>query len=172
MTTTYRPKQAADLANVSTTTLYNYGRELAEYLSNGANPPKGTARSYTPQDVKTLAFAAEMLRVGTATYEDVRAALASGELEDWEYSPVGEGEATTTAAEGEASAQLVPASMVAAYRAMLEDSQRREETAQEKLDAAELEIRMLQRELGTAQGQVLELRKISRPWWQRWFWND
>jgi len=162
MPTRYRPKQVADSVGISVTTLYNYGRELAEFLSGGANPPKGQTRTYTPQDMKVIAFASQMLREENATYHEVRQALAGVDLKDFTWSVPEEEPPTEPAAEAET--QLVPASLVAAYRTMLEEVKQREQDSQQKIEELQQEINMLQREIGTIQGQLLETR---RPWWKR-----
>jgi DNA-binding transcriptional MerR regulator len=74
----YTTKQTADAAGTSSSSIRNYTRAWAEFLSPGANPPAGEQRQYTPEDVAVMATIAA-LRSRMATAEQIRDALESGE---------------------------------------------------------------------------------------------
>jgi DNA-binding transcriptional MerR regulator len=74
----FTPKQVADSLNISATTIRNYSRLWAEYLSPSANPESGQARLYTEDDIAVMATIVA-LRDNQATTDQVRAALDAGE---------------------------------------------------------------------------------------------
>lgn len=66
---------------VSRQTISNWCREFARFLSPTANPPIGAQRRFTDDDLKVFAVVHRQKRSGL-TYEEISAALASGERED------------------------------------------------------------------------------------------
>jgi len=63
-------------------TVRRWTKDYSEFLSPGANPPKGEIRSYTNEDGQVIALIATM-RKSNKPYEAIRAALASGIREQW-----------------------------------------------------------------------------------------
>ena len=72
------PKQVADGLNLSSTTIRNYSRLWADYLSPSANPEAGQPRLYTQDDLAVMGTIAA-LRDNQATTDQVRAALDEGQ---------------------------------------------------------------------------------------------
>lgn len=68
----------AGILRVSPQTVRTWVGEFSTYLSPQATPPKGQARTFSPEDVSVLALVATM-RENLAPYEAIHAALASGE---------------------------------------------------------------------------------------------
>jgi DNA-binding transcriptional MerR regulator len=66
---------------VSRQTVSNWCHEFARFLSPTANPPLGAQRRFTDDDLKVFAVVHRQKR-GGLTYEEISAALASGERED------------------------------------------------------------------------------------------
>lgn len=63
-------------------TIRNWAREFADYLSPTANPPAGQERQFTIQDGQVFALIASM-RQNNAGYEAIHAVLSSGERGLW-----------------------------------------------------------------------------------------
>lgn len=68
--------------DVSRNTVKNWGTEYADYLSEHANPEPGKTRQYTLDDACVLSLVAAM-RSDNASYEEIAAALASGDRGMW-----------------------------------------------------------------------------------------
>ena len=84
----YTVMQAARSANVSGTTIRNWSRMYADYLSPSANPSAGTPREYTPEDLAVFSTIA-VLRDQLQETEAIRAALDEGQrLEPLHPPPV------------------------------------------------------------------------------------
>lgn len=62
-------------------TIRAWAEEFVRYLSPTANPGKGRGRSFTLEDMQVLALVADM-KDRSATYEDIHAALQSGQRGD------------------------------------------------------------------------------------------
>ena len=71
-------RQVARHIGASDSTVRNWSREFADYLSELANPAPGQPRQFTAADVATLATVAVM-RQQLVGVEDIRAALDRGE---------------------------------------------------------------------------------------------
>jgi len=69
--------QVARYANASGTTIRNWTAEYADYLSAHANPPKGTERRFTPEDIDVLLTVAVM-REQLQHHDAIRRALNDG----------------------------------------------------------------------------------------------
>jgi DNA-binding transcriptional MerR regulator len=72
----YTPDQAAQLIGASPSTVRNWCKQHADALSHGCNPPAGSQRRLTEQDVAILQQIAAMRAAGQSV-EDIRIALAS-----------------------------------------------------------------------------------------------
>lgn len=74
----YNVTQAARSADVSGTTIRNWSRLYADYLSPAANPPAGTPREYTAADLSVFSTIA-VLRSQLVEADQIRARLDAGE---------------------------------------------------------------------------------------------
>lgn len=63
---------------ISRQTISNWCKEFAEYLSVTANPPNGSHRRFTQEDLNILALISSMKEMG-GTYEDIHASLRIGQ---------------------------------------------------------------------------------------------
>lgn len=90
-------KEIATSLQVSSNTIRaQWGREFADYLSPGANPPKGHKRKYNQDDLDVFATIAT-LRNQEKSYEDIHQALADGtRLRPDAFIEVGEHNQTLT----------------------------------------------------------------------------
>jgi len=71
-----------DAYDVQPNTIRTWTSTFAEFLSDGANPPKGEHRSYTDDDGRVIDLIATM-RNEQKSYEEIRAALAEGDRGQW-----------------------------------------------------------------------------------------
>jgi excisionase family DNA binding protein len=76
----YTTGTVASLLRVSRETIRTWSDEFMGNLSAYASPGDGKHRQFSDEDVKVLAFVAQMKRMGR-TYEEVHSALNSGEWE-------------------------------------------------------------------------------------------
>lgn len=74
----YTTQHIQALFNVSHQTVKNWVAEFATYLSPSATPESGRARQFTEEDLRVLALVSEM-KTRSATYEDIHAALQTGQ---------------------------------------------------------------------------------------------
>lgn len=74
--------KVARALDTTRSTIRNWAREFADYLSPTANPPAGQERKFTDQDGQVFALVAAM-RQNNAGYETIHAALSSGERGLW-----------------------------------------------------------------------------------------
>ena len=74
----YTVTQAARSANVSTTSIRNWAKLYADFLSPSANPPAGTPREFTAADLSVFTTVAVM-RAQLVEPEAISAALDAGE---------------------------------------------------------------------------------------------
>jgi DNA-binding transcriptional MerR regulator len=72
-------KQAYD---VQPNTIRQWSKTFEDFLTPGANPPKGETRRYSDDDGQVLALVAAM-RKDHKPYEAIRAALADGDRGQW-----------------------------------------------------------------------------------------
>jgi len=68
--------------DVQPNTIRQWSKTFGDFLAPGANPPKGEIRNYSNEDAQVIALIATM-RQDRASYETIRAALASGIREQW-----------------------------------------------------------------------------------------
>ena len=71
-------KDIATRFNVSRETIRIWAKEFANYLSPGANPSKGNQRNFSADDLPIFALISDLKGQGQ-TYEDIHAALSSGQ---------------------------------------------------------------------------------------------
>lgn len=171
----YTPKAAAAMLGVSVAALRKYADIYARHLSTEATT---TPRTFTPDDMRLFAYVTQATALGR-NHGAILAGLAPGgddaaafAVFAWGAPDDAPGDDADQAA---ASTALVPAAMLQAARALLEDAQRREREAQARAadaaaqadaDARALRDRIatLERELGRAEGELAARR---RPWWAR-----
>lgn len=160
----YYPADVVNQTGVSASTLRNYTKHYVGYLTAAATPGEGQKRVFTEQDLKLVAFIKQKTskRGEGLSHEAVKAAIDRGELEDFELPSKSTGETDTALATAENSSALM---------LLIEQLREREENYRQRDEEQQLEIVALQRELGTAQGRMLELEKqnkrLSRPWWKK-----
>ena len=165
----YSVKEASALTGIARPTLRTYTVKYARHLSTEATPEPGKERRFTEADLRLLAFVYQYTDAGE-THEQVIDRLAAGELERfaWSLPDSPESPPSDVDAPESASTALVPIERYAAVQTLLQDAQRREREALDKLAAAEGELRRLERELGAAQGR-LSAQYRAPTWWRRLF---
>jgi len=67
---------------VQPNTIRQWASHFSDFLSPGANPPKGQRRQFNYDDAEVIALIADM-RTRYESYESIRAALAAGDLGQW-----------------------------------------------------------------------------------------
>jgi DNA-binding transcriptional MerR regulator len=82
----YSSKHLELIYNVSHETVRRWAEEFAEFLSVTANPGKGKHRIFTDEDMQVLSLVAEY-KDRNSTYEDIHAALRSGQRGDMPTLP-------------------------------------------------------------------------------------
>ncbi len=75
---TYSTSKAADLANISASSVRLYTDKFGEFMSPGATPPKGKARLFNDDDVAVMAFVTKCKADGQ-TDGEIKARLDNGE---------------------------------------------------------------------------------------------
>ena len=152
----YTTQHIQSLFGISHQTVKNWCKEFGDVLSPTARPESNKQRIFTDSDVMVFAKAHEMLKQGK-NYADVRAALAAGQR----------GQIPDT------SLELMPAPVSGQVLALREtltvlqeenrrlqsalDEQRgRDKLLEEKLAAAEAEIKLLNREIGRLEAKGSE----------------
>jgi len=131
---------------VTPSTVRNYTRAFADYLSPGARPDQGQ-RTFTDRDIRVLQAAKSFLDQGQ-TYAQVGDNLAASDLED--LPPVSEPEPSTSTA-------LVP---LATIQALTQRHDQELARVLEERDELLQEVRELHHRIG-------ELEAQARPWWRR-----
>lgn len=181
---TYTPSEAAKATGVSVSSVRNYSRRYAGHFSEGANPGEGQARSYTYEDLRTVAFIAECTGRGE-NYEDIGKRLDTGEQDDFPFNVVyeeepysSEDQAGPDPATATAIVQVFAQQLQAAqerertlYETMLrqeQEARQREADLQDRLQTASDEKSRLSGELEEVRRQLDELK--TRPsFWARLF---
>lgn len=74
----YITSSVAQLFGVTAQTVKNWAREFEAYLSPTATPPKGSRRSFTPEDLAVFALVRDYSQRGLS-YEDAQVALRAGQ---------------------------------------------------------------------------------------------
>lgn len=197
----YTTKQAADAAGCSTATVRNvtsgpFADAYRGMFSPGATPGKGTARVFTGDDVKLLAYIRQETASG-ASHTEVAQRIRAGELEAFEWDEPQttemphapqEPRQAATASPGETTPNQAALVLAQTLSTALEAARTREVELWEKLlaaeqraTAAETELRLL-REKETAPTTNIPWPKTEippgwrnqpeeprRPWWRRLF---
>ena len=73
----YTVKQAAVIIDTSITTIRNWSREFASYLSEGANPESGTERTYSESDIAVF-NTISLLRSRRESFKTIHEKLKGG----------------------------------------------------------------------------------------------
>ena len=81
-TQAYNPSDVGRLLGVHGNTIRQWCREFAPWLSSGANPPRGTYRMLSADDVAVLRHVADMSRLQRMPLPAIAAALAQMPAED------------------------------------------------------------------------------------------
>jgi DNA-binding transcriptional MerR regulator len=82
----YTTRQAAQIANIATSTVRLYAKEYSDYLSPSATPAPGEMRHFTADDIAVFRTVKAMRDMG-ATSEQIFDTLASGERYEAVESP-------------------------------------------------------------------------------------
>ena len=154
--TLYRAAQAASLASVSMAELRDFTATYAPFFSETATPPPGETRLFTAEDVRLLAFLADVTQRGETVDEVVRR-LAGGALAEFPWwVPADEGDS----AGGASALASVPQLQVIAqvFWQQAEESRRRERELRQRLEAAERRIEELEREVAALRCEAEQKR--------------
>ncbi len=176
----YTVRQVARALTRSDGAIRQWGKEFADYLSSNANPQKGQAREYTPDDYKVLATISVLSGQGES-YEKIHEALERGTR----LAPVdAPHEPLETAEKGDISPDVAQAFTTAltAYETRIGQLENRLEAEREKYQQLENELRERHaQELGSEraarlsaeieraklEGRLEELLARPPSWWQR-----
>ena len=173
----YTVTQAARSANVSTTSIRNWSKLYADYLSPSANPPAGTSREFTPDDLAVFSTIA-VLRDQLLETEAIRAALNEGQrLEPLQPPPherpnadrAGDGPTVEAAADqaDRAADRAAAETAIAIYRDRVTQLETRADQLADRLIAAEARAAAAEREL-----EILrELHAAADPGRKLSFWE-
>ena len=147
----FTPKQVADSLNLSSTTIRNYSRLWADYLSPSANPQAGQGRLYTEDDLAVMATIAA-LRDNQATADQVREALDAGQrlepVRPPEVERAGQADqADPGQASAAASAAAAASTAIDIYRDRVNQLEARADQLADRLIAAEARAAAAEREL-------------------------
>jgi hypothetical protein len=174
----YSTKDVSELTRASKQIIRTYTSTYARYFSTEATPEIGKPRRFTETDVKLIAYIYHHTQEENLNHEQVLAQLASGALEifAWEI-PEQQNKAYTALPERSESWEydtgaLIPLERLQAAQALLLDVQRREDNAREEVKRLQERINQLERELGTAQGELNILKSQRRKppkWWTTLF---
>ena len=174
----FTPKQIANRLNLSSTTIRNYSRLWADYLSPSANPQAGQGRLYTEDDLAVMATIAA-LRENQATADQIRAALDAGQRMEPMPPPEVERPADADRAgdapnvEAHAAAAAAAASTaIDIYRDRVNQLETRADQLADRLIAAEARAAAAERELEVMR-QLYEAATSPAPADQRptfWQW--
>ena len=167
----YTVAQAARSANVSGTTIRNWSRMYADYLSPSANPTAGTPREFTPDDLAVFSTIA-VLRDQLQETEAIRAALDDGQRLEPLHPPPHEQPPADRAGQGEhveaaAAAAAAASTAIDIYRDRVNQLEARADQLADRLIAAEARAAAAEREL-----QILrELHAAADPAHKMTFWE-
>ena len=183
-------KKAAAALGISNTTLRQWGKDYAEYLSEYANPGFNKTRNYTEDDIAAL-HTVGVLKSQNASEDDILAALAAGEKLEPVELPGEPPPKRKTTIEGDTTA-LVTSEFAAAlqsYETQLTRLQQKNDDLHERLlkmteraTVAETELRILrgqgEPETPTAANLQSEGGSLAeddnapatkrRAWWRFW----
>ena len=166
----YTVAEASKLTGIAKPTLRAYTGRYSTYLSTEATPEQGAERSFTAADLKLLAFIYSYTSTGK-THDQVLSALSAGGLERFDWQPPESQPDSKQSAEAAGEA-LVPLSQVRAFQLLAQESEKREQAAQERIESLQAEVQRLERELGQAQGALSGFRSAqykSPAWWRSLF---
>ena len=169
----YTVAQAARSADVSGTTIRNWSKMYADYLSPSANPPAGVPREYTPEDLAVFATVA-VLRAQLVEYDDIRAALDAGQRLEPLHPPPHEQPTADRAGPADQADQASAAAAAAAastaidiYRDRVTQLETRADQLADRLIAAEARAAAAERELAI----LRELHTAADPGQKMSFWE-
>lgn len=146
----YTVTQAARSANVSTTSIRNWSKLYADYLSPSANPPPGIQREFTPADLSVFSTVA-VLRSQLVEPDQIRAALDEGQrLEPISppphEQPAADQDQADQAAEARAAVNAAE-NAIAIYRDLVTTVEARNQELTDRLISAEARAAAAEREL-------------------------
>lgn len=168
----YTTRQAATRAAISPATVRLYAAKYKAHLSAGAKPPAGEPRLFTEADVRLLRFVYERTTTAGEPHSKVKEALATGELDRFDWQPKSEPETERRTVmlepeDGEPETALVPVAQLRAVAALLEDARQREEEATSRAEELQSRLDATLLELGEARGKLSERRRYKAPAWLR-----
>lgn len=153
----YTVGQVAKALGVSDSTIRQWARHFEEYVSEGANPPKGRTRQYNEEDITVLQTIA-VLRDQLVGYEEIDERLSEGErLEPPPGAQPGlerpqqpeEGQTIHAALVTDSFSQALKAydSQISSLQSRLEEKTDQLVDAERRAAAAETEARLLREQL-------------------------
>lgn len=164
----YTVMQAARSADVSGTTIRNWSRAYADYLSPSANPPAGMTREYTAADLAVFSTVAVM-RSQLVNDDGIRAALDAGERLEPVRPPFEEKLAAADHDQAAADQTRAAAAetAIAIYRDRVTQLETRADQLADRLIAAEARAAAAERELAI----LRELHEAADPGRKMTFWE-
>lgn len=152
----YTTQHAQAIFNVSHTTIKNWTKEFAEYLSPTATPEANKARQFTEADLAVLALIAELKANRSASFEDIHFALRSGQRGTLPESITTTLAPTSTLITGLNELQIV-----------IEDLKQQLENERAEKFMAKGKVEILEKQLQAAQERIIELsvqlRSVKPP---------
>lgn len=170
-----------------------WATEFSPFLSPGADPPKGQAREFTPDDIRVFALVSQMRDEGSG-YKDISASLSAGQRGELPPKQERRTAGTTSSQYESQETSLAPIEILERYalqvqghikqvegerdylRGQIEvkDSQIEAERAarleaEKRAAAAETEVKVL-REVQSVRGEQEakgEGSQVRPSWWQR-----
>ena len=150
----YSTGHLTNLFDISRTTLADWCKTFAPYLSATANPPKGSHRRYTDDDMGVFALVHRLKRAGL-TNDEISATLATGQRDDL---PEDASDLAPVAVSGQVRALQTRVSelekFLSGLRTERDEARGELKRANEEIDSLKKEIRTLYREIGRLEGQV------------------
>ena len=171
MSAYYTTSQAAAITGASLQTIRGYTKLYQRYFSTEATPESGQSRRFTSGDLRLIRFCLELAQQNL-TREQIADRLAAGELDQFTWQAPAEPASASQEPTPSHSTALVPYERLQAAQALLQDAQRREETAAAQVATLQSEVQRLTLELGKAQGEAATLRgsRYTAPrWWRALF---
>jgi DNA-binding transcriptional MerR regulator len=184
MTATFTPSQVSKMTGVSVAGVRNYADDprYDQWFSDHARriiDPK--VRKYTADDVRLIAFIGSKTKGEGLTHEDVLAALAGGDLDQFDSWTEGDDPEPLEADAGADSTELATGAQTAALMAFLSEFRDREQVTRAEVDDLRTELRAreetyqevindLQQQLGAAQGELKAVKEERERWpgWLKW----
>lgn len=162
----YRPSEVIKVLGVSSSTLKNWVKWYAPYLSPNASLA-GQPRYFAPDDLRLLAFVAQQSRQGLPRSE-ITARLDAGELAAFDWQPPQDAPHGPTEPLGEPPPGQAMLVLVTQYAGLLDAARERERELTDRLITAESRAARAEGQLETL--QAAQTAAQTRPgFWRRLF---